>query len=142
MPPEYSPWLKDLVPFINSALSNTDKNVFNKDENHDARILLILYVIGVVNYYKETKGITYGQHRFLAIKVLEYAGWNYETASFVFDRSVDISRFVPDLAEDGEDSLDSGYRSARAHFQDGDPRSALMPKVLSLQWKKKGWLKP
>ncbi len=142
IPEEYYPWVHDLSPFIRVVLSNIDKELFNKDKNREARILLALYVIGIVNYYKEAKRLTCSQHRFLAIKMLEYAGWNNEKASFFYDRAIDMHKYMPELAEDGDDSLDAGYRSARANFEDGDVRAALMAKIKSIQWEKKGWLKP
>ena len=142
LPPEYTPWLNELAPFVNGSLENIDKKIFNKDENHNARILLALFVIGVVNYYQRAKNLTFGQHRYLAINILVLADWDHETASYLYDYSDNLAQYMPELADDGNDSLDAGFRAGRAYFEDNDICAGLMPKVKSLQWKKKGWLIP
>ena len=142
MPPEYAPWLRDLVPLTQNMMKTFDKKRFNKDENHDARILLVLFFSGVVEYYQKSKFLSYGQHRYLAIKVLEYIGFNYETASHVFDRRCELSHFFPELASDGADAFDTGFRCGREYFEHGDERVFDMPKFKELQWSKNGWLKP
>jgi len=140
IPKEYLVWLKDLVPFVNQCLSNIDIKLFNKDQNHEARLLLAFFVVGVVNYYKDARELTYGQHRYLTVKVLEHAGWEPDMSSTLFDISSEISNYLPELTECTEDSLDAGYRSGKHFFENGDERAFLMPKFKSLQWKKDGWL--
>lgn len=141
MPHEYIPWLRDLVPLTQNMMKAFDKKRFNRNENHEARILLILFFCGVVEYYQKAKSLTFGQHRYLAIKVLEHIGFNYETASYVFDRTGELSKYFPELVTDGADAIDAGFRCGREYFEHGDERVFIMPKFKELQWSEKGWLK-
>mgnify|MGYP001137687506 CR=1 FL=1 len=40
IPREYYPWLREIVPFVNSSLNSVDRKRFNKDDNGNARVLL------------------------------------------------------------------------------------------------------
>ena len=102
------------------------------------RGLLGLYVTGVSKYYANARGLSYGQSRFLTIEVLVRAGWPGEAASFIFDISQNVARFLSEHVDTHEDAIDAGLRAGRAHFEDGDVRATMMPEFKLLEWKQAG----
>lgn len=138
VPAEYFPWVADLTPFVSKSLAPVNRRRLNADENGMARMLLGLYVAGVVAYYKDARGLTYGQQRFLTIEVLHDAGWPYDAASFIFDFSTNPSEHLTQHVSEANDAIDAGRRAARAHFEDADFRAGMMPEIKLMQWQRTG----
>jgi hypothetical protein len=142
LPPEYDPWLEDIVPLMGHCLSNVKRKEINKDSNGNLRILINLFLLGIVDFYRDKKELTFGQHRYLYIAAGQKLGMTYDALSVASDSRDNLQIIAPDLILLATDALDAGYRAGREYFNSGDTRGNYLLDIKLKQWSDQSYQPP
>ena len=126
LPPEYKPWMKEVVPLFKHCLGSVNRKEVNQDKNANLRILINLFLLGIIDFYKEMNNLTYGQHRYLYIAAGQKVGLKYDALSDINDLRDNLQQIAPDLVLLAGDALEAGYRTGREYFNAGDTRGSFL----------------
>ena len=134
LPPEYGPWMDEVSPLMQHCLASVDRKKINRGESENLRILINLFLLGIVDYYRDSKELTYGQHRHLFIAAGQKNGLSYDALSVASDSRDNLQIIAPELIALAGDALDAGYRTSREYFNAGDTRGNFLLAIKLKQW--------
>ncbi len=134
LPDFYQPWLEEVVPLLRACAKSVDRKSLNQDRNERPRVMTYMFYLGVICWYSNSRGLTYGQRRALFIEATRQTGVPLDASTTAFDHRNDLTVVDPAWEIFRPDALDAGYRAGREYFEADDFRAPYLLRVKIRQW--------